>query len=281
MAARRTAHDLERAAAASRPPRAAPALGGGEALAMLVRRGLTPRLSRPDLPFPPDAAGAEAERIAERLGHYAFRLFLRGAILRGGDFGPAEASRYLSPAQARRMSEDLVELGLARPVGDGRYRLRFRARNFGGTLEWWVSRELRRRLGFDVASGVRSGAPGVGGDLDVVAAAEGKLVYLELKSSPPKHLTRAEVGAFLRRLRSLRPDLAIFAMDTALRLSDKVIPMLAGALSPGSAAAPLRLAREIWRLAPHLYAVNARQDLLENLCGAIADGLRQLGPDPP
>ena len=39
---------------------------------------------------------------------------------------------------------------------------------FGGTLEWWVGRELERTLRCDVATGVRSGAPGVGGDLDVV-----------------------------------------------------------------------------------------------------------------
>ncbi len=66
----------------------------------------------------------------------------------------------------------------------------------------------------------------MGGDFDVIAAAEGKLVYLELKSSPPKNLTVAEVGAFFDRLQVLRPDLALFVVDTALRLSDKILPML-------------------------------------------------------
>src|ERR687883_549449 len=56
------------------------------------------------------------------------------------------------------------------PAGGGRYRLRRAARTFGGTLEWWVGRELARRLGAEVETGVRSGAPGVGGDLDVVVA---------------------------------------------------------------------------------------------------------------
>jgi hypothetical protein len=53
--------------------------------------------------------------------------------------------------------------------------------------------------------------------LHVVAAAEGKLVYLELKSSPPKHLSDAEVSAFFDRLRVVRPDTTLFVMDAPLR----------------------------------------------------------------
>lgn len=250
---------------------------------MLVRRGLVPRLTEPDLPFPPDLPEEAAERLAERLGHYAFRLFLRGAILRRGAFTPAQATRYLPSERARESAEWLVEAGLAARAGRGRYRLLRPARSFGGTLEWYVARELSRRLALEVACGVRSGAAGVGGDLDVVAAAEGKLLYLELKSSPPKHIGAAEVGAFLRRVRALRPDLALFVVDTALRLSDKVLPLFAAALGRTGPRAPRprRVIRETWAVAPHLYLVNARQDLLENLCRAVADGLRALAPPPP
>ena len=283
MTRRRTAHELERSAArrAARPPSLEP--GGGEAVAMLVRRGLRPRAAPRDLPFPPDLEGPAADRIAERLGHYAFRLLLRGAILAAGPFRPQDATRYLSPDQARQVAEDLVELGLATRAPGGRYALRRRASNFGGTLEWWVGRELGRRLAVDVATGIRSGAPGVGGDLDVVAAAEGKLLYVELKSSPPKHLTAAEVAAFLRRVRSLRPDVAVFAVDTALRLGDKVLPMLRAEVGRGATApvAPRHLLRDVWRIAPSLYAVSARHDLVENVCVAIADGLVTRGPAPP
>ncbi len=245
---------------------------------MLRRRGLTPKLGRRDLPFPAEEEGPMADAVAERLGHYAFRLFLRGAILAQGPFRPQDATRYVPPAAARAMADDLVALGLARAEARDRYRLRFPARNFGGTLEWWVGRELGH-LGFDVATGLRSGAPGVGGDLDVVAVAEGKLVHVELKSSPPKHLTEAEVAAFLRRVRSLRPHVAVFAIDTALRLSDKVLPLVRTVLGPE--ASPRRLIRDTWRLAGTVYLTNARQDLIENLRAAIADGLLALGPTPP
>jgi hypothetical protein len=245
---------------------------------MLVRRGLDPHPTPPDLPFPAELPRQAADRLSERLAHYAFRLFLRGAILARGPFRPEDATRYLTPVQAGRMALELLRLGLAEPAGGGRYALRRRAGNFGATLEWWVGRELARRLSAQVETGVRTGAPGVGGDLDVVLAFEGRLAYLELKSSPPKHVTDEELRAFLRRVRSVRPHLAVLAVDTALRLGDKVLPALA-ALVPG--ARPVRLQRDNHRVAPGLYVVSARQDLVENLCLAVADGIRALSPAPP
>lgn len=247
---------------------------------MLVRRGFQPSLATLDLPFPPDVDEALAERIAERLGHYAFRLFLRGAILRRGSFSPAEASKYVEAARATEMAEELVALGMAAREEGGRYRLLHPVRNFGGTLEWYVARELRGRLGFDVAAGVKFHAPEVGGDLDVLAAAEGRLLYLEMKSSPPKHLAQDEVAAFFRRVRALRPHLTIFVVDTALRLSDKALPLLQAELG-ASAPEPRRVLREVWALTPHLYMVNAKQDLMTNVGIAIAEGWRALSPPPP
>ncbi len=282
---RRTAREIE-AAAAGRPAAAVSSSGPrSEPLLMLRRRGLDPRPSATDVPFPPGLDPVLADALAERLGHYAFRLFLRGAILRPDGFAPGQPTRYLAPAKARAMAEDLVALGIAERLPRGRYRLLRRARSFGGTLEWWLARELERRLGLEVAFGVRSGAPGVGGDLDVVASAEGKLVVLEVKSSPPKHVTLAEIRAFLRRVRAVRPDVALFVVDTALRLSDKVLPMFRDALADegggGTPAAPRRIFRETWAVTPHLYAVNAREDLLDNVCRAIAEGLRALAPPAP
>jgi hypothetical protein len=155
------------------------------------------------------------------------------------------------------------------------------AKSFGGTLEWYVARELQRRFGFDVAAGVRFHARGVGGDLDVVAAAEGKLAYLELKSSPPKNLPVRGVVAFFDRVHLLRPDLTLFVVDTALRLSDKVLPMLVAELERRrgeTKLAPRRIERELWALTPHLYAVNGRPDLTANIGRAIAQGLLALSP---
>ncbi|HEY3357862.1 MAG TPA: hypothetical protein VGQ83_31715 [Polyangia bacterium] len=278
MTPRRTARALEAAAAAARARPPAPAPPAGEVAAMLARRGLRVAPGRPDLPFPPDLAGAAAAALAAELRHYGFRLFLRGAIRDGAGFTPAQTTRYLTPAQARACAEALVALGLARRLPRGRYALSHPARTFGGTLEWYVAWELRETLGFETARGLKLRVPGVGGDLDVVAAAEGKLVYLELKSAPPKELSRGEVAAFLQRVRALRPEVAILAMDTALRLGDKVLPLLTAEL-PG--APPRRLGRDQWALTPHLYAVNAKPDLIANVSRAIAAGFLARGPELP
>lgn len=277
-------HALELEVAAAREPlpplpRPVPA---GEADAMLLRRGFVTRAQPLSTPFDPAIDGPEAEALAERLGHYAFRLFLRGAIQLPGPFSPEEATRYLDAAQARLQAEALVELGLATRHAN-RYRLRRPARSFGGTLEWYVARELRLRWGFDVVVNHKFGAPGVGGDLDLVAAAEGKLVYLELKSSPPKHLAGDEIRAFFDRVRALRPDVSLFVVDTALRLGDRVLPMLEAELRRRLPDAPPvdRVERELFALTPHLYAVNAKPDLLRNVGRAIAEGFRALAPGAP
>jgi hypothetical protein len=282
MSRRRSAREIEALAARTRAPRgtrvSAP---GNEALAMLVRRGLRPRATRRELPFPADVEGELADQLARHLGHYAFRLFLRGAIQKPDGFTPEEASAYVKPPEASALAEALVAYGIATRDVHGRYRLVRRVHSFGDTLEWYVARELRRRFGLVIAAGVKFSAPGVGGDLDIVGAVEGKLVYLELKSSPPKHLAEAEVAALFDRVVLLRPDITVFVMDTALRLSDKVILMLADELrrrQPSPAPVPCRIARELWALTPHLYAVNAKTDLVANIGRALAEGLRALAP---
>jgi hypothetical protein len=250
-------------------------------MAMLARRGLRPTKSRLDVPFRENLDEETVERLTELLGHYPFRLFLRGAILHPEGFAPQETTQYLKPAQSRTYAESLVTLGLAERMSRGRYRLLSAAKSFGGTLECYVARELRRRLGFDVAAGVRFHARGVGGDLDVVAAAEGKLAYLELKSSPPKNLEVREVVAFFDRVQMLRPDVTLFVVDTALRLSDKVLPMLVAELEQrrgGTTVVPRRIERELWALTPHLYAVNGKVDLMANVGRALSEGLLALSP---
>jgi hypothetical protein len=278
----RTARELEVDAAAEPDPSRRPAWAPlSEALGMMVRRGFAPSLGALDLPF--DAAIAEpaAAKLAEALDGYAFRLFLRGAIQRPDGFVPEEVTRFLTPAHASTLAAEAASLGLCERLPGGRYRLCKPARSFGGTLEWYVARQLRARYALDAVAGVKFHAPGIGGDLDVVAAGEGKLVVLELKSSPPKHLGAEEVRAFFDRAAALRPHVAIFAVDTALRLSDKVIPLLATALATRVApVTPRRVERELWALTPHIYAVNAKPDLIANIGRALAEGLRALSPDP-
>jgi hypothetical protein len=115
----------------------------------------------------------------------------------------------------------------------------------------------------EVETGVRSGAPGVGGDLDLVAA--------------------AEVASFVGRVRAVRPDLALFVVDTTHRLSDKALPMLVAAVARegGGMLAPRRVVRHTWMIGKGLHVANGREDLVENVCRAVAEGLRELAPGIP
>lgn len=275
-----SARELEISAAAIAPPkRRAVPLTTNEALAMLARRGLRPSNISQDVFFPLKLAEKASEQFLGQLDHYAFRIFLRGAIQKSGSFLPEETTRYLTAAQSKEYVKFLVDLGLAERTSGGRYRLTWPVQSFGGMLEWYVAHELERRFGFQVATGVKLHARGVGGDLDVVAAAEGKLVYLELKSSPPKNLTTSEIIAFFDRVFLLRPDLTLFVVDTALRLTDKVLPMLMEELMKRrykDGITPQRITPQLWMLTPHLYVVNGRRDLMANIGRAIGAGFLAL-----
>ena len=70
-------------------------------------------LPTPRTPDPRDAPvlrwgilgpGWIAHRFVEALRHYAFRLFLRGAIQHPEGFAPDDATRFLGGAPAPRMS---------------------------------------------------------------------------------------------------------------------------------------------------------------------------------
>lgn len=278
---RPTAREQELVAAAAPTTPPPPPAPPREALAMLARRGFTPTLGALDLPFDPDLPDLAAERLCASLDHYAFRLFLRGAIQHKDGFAPEEATRFLAPARAADRAAQAASLGLLARLPGGRYQLARPCASFGGTLEWYAARRLAARYALDAVAGVKFHATGVGGDLDVIAAAEGRLIVLELKSSPPKHVGDDEVGAFLDRVRALRPHVAVFAVDTALRLADKVVPLLAQvAARRGREITPRRIERELWALSPHLYVVNAKPDLIANIGRALAEGLRALSPDP-
>jgi hypothetical protein len=281
MKTKSSARDLElHAALASLPGTRSSKAPVGEAMAMLFRRGLHPENDPVKLPLPQPMTDSLADEFSEWLRHYSFRLFLRGAIQRSAGFLPSETTRYLDKAQSGYYAEVLVDLGLAEKISRNHYRLKWQARNFGSTLEWFVGRELGQKFGFDVATGIKLHVRGGRGDLDVVAAAEGKMIYIELKSSPPKNLTASEMGAFCDRLDLLRPDVALFVVDTALRLSDKVVPMLLEEfkLRSYSLQKPARVGAQLWALAPHIYAVNGSRDLMANIMKAIAAGLRSLSP---
>ena len=81
-------------------------------------------------------------------------------------------------------------MGLVEPQDTG-YRLVAAAvRSFGETLEWFVARLLEDEFHGEVLWGIRAKGCAPGGDYDVVAQIEHELLYVEAKSSQPKHINQ-------------------------------------------------------------------------------------------
>ena len=233
---------------------------------LLRRRGFRVYKKEPadDLLVP---AAVFIDRYYTLLQKYSFRLFLRDVIKHQDRFTAELLTRYSTVRTVRTYIGLLVEIGLAEAMG-GAWRLARRpVLSFGPTLEWYVAELLKRELGAEALWSVKFRRPKVGGDYDVVAALDGALIYVEVKSSPPKQIYDSEVDAFLDRVDDLSPEIAVFLMDTELRMKDKLVPMFEKALAGRAADPPevLRLERELFHIRDSVYIVNAKESLAANL----------------
>jgi len=224
---------------------------------------------------------ARRDRFYAEMQRYSFRLVLRD-LIRLGRRGvtPEELARQASLRAVRGHLRALTELGLVGPAAGGQVKLLARASSLGPTLEWFVAELLRRELGFCVGWSLPLRGGSTGGDLDVVGLAEGRLLLVEVKSGPPKHLDVSHVGAFLDRVQALVPHGAIFFEDTELRMKDKVVPMFEDALAArGVALRPRRLKREIFAVGSGLFIANAHPEALTNLSHCVGCMFREGGVD--
>ncbi len=259
-------------------------LGSGERVvrAALRRRGLVWNGERDPTPLLVPR-GRVRTRHYGLLGHYAYRLFLRDVLKHREALRLGDLTRYASPAVAARYLRFLVRAGLVVRAGRGLHRVRLPGvTSFGGTLEWYVAEVLAREFGCATAYGLRiPGAPG-GGDYDVLACADGELAYVETKSAPPRQIIDREVAAFLDRIETLGPDVALFLADTQLRMRDKLVPLFAiETARRGLGWEPVRLEREVWRVGPEVYLLNSDPDLIRNLGTCLAAHFRGRGIPVP
>lgn len=262
-----------------RPPRARLTAAETQVRAALRRRGLRWSGKRDPTPLLVPARATDRARHYALLGHYSYRLFLRDVLRQRTGLRPAALTRYVTPAVAGRYLRFLAAARLLAATGAGRWRLRDdRIVSFGGTLEWYLAELLAREYGCAAAYGLRiHGAPR-GGDYDVVACAEGEVIYIETKSAPPRQIVQAEVAAFLDRVDTLRPDLALFLADTTLCMRDKLLVLFAAEVERrGLAWEAERLERETWRVGPEVYLVNADPELGRNVGLCLAMHFRRRG----
>jgi hypothetical protein len=202
-----------------------------------------------------------------RLHKYSFRLFLRDVIKRRELFTLEDVARYATPAVTRKYLDYLLSIGLIRKKLKGYSLARGPVTSFGPTLEWYVAEVFKREFGAEAVWGVKFRRPRVGGDYDVIAKFEGSFVYLEVKSSPPKQIYDSEIAAFLDRVEDLSPGVAVFLMDTELRMKDKIVPMFEKELRKRNELPPqvTRLERELFGIRDRVFIVNAKESIVRNL----------------
>jgi hypothetical protein len=245
---------------------------------MLRRRGLDPYRKNPvhHLLFPPTFSQEEKEQFYDLFKRYSFRIFLREVLNRKGGFRVSEVVRYSSPETGRKYLRSLMNLGLAEPLKGRVYRLHsIPTASLGPTLEWFMAEVLRREFACPAFYGLRCKGTRFGGDYDVVASLEGRLLYMEVKSSPPKNIEGDEVHEFVSRLEDLIPQLAFFFVDTELRLRDKIVPFFEAEQSAqrggdqGVGLPIQRIADEIFFAPPRVYILSSKGSISRNIAACF------------
>jgi hypothetical protein len=236
----------------------------------LLRRGhLVHSLCPAELVLAPSgqASAGDREVFYQALRRYSFRLLLRDIIARRQGFTAAAVTRYASPEVTARDLEALCAMGLLKRDGETYALAGTKVASFGETLEWYVATILEREFHYATAWGIKLAGESEGCDYDVLATAGGRLLYVETKASPPKNIHEPQIRGFLDRTRRLGPDMAIFLVDTELRLEDKILVMFREVL-PEPLAQELSPAPEpqsIYRTRSGLCIANSRRDVIENL----------------
>jgi hypothetical protein len=203
----------------------------------------------------------------ELLKKYSFRLFLRDVIKQQDFFGLENVTRYATSEVTKDYLEYLRKIGLVEKVPDG-FRLSLRPiKSFGETLEWFMSETFKVEFAAEAIWGIKFKRPRVGGDYDLIAKVDGAILYMEIKSSPPKQIYQKEIIAFFDRLSDFLPEIGIFFVDTELRMKDKIVSMFEEELSMRYVHPPkiMRMEKELFQIEDKIFIVNAKDSIAANI----------------
>jgi hypothetical protein len=233
---------------------------------LLKRRGfrIFKREPADDLLLPGD------EYIAgfyEMLKKYSFRLFLREVIKHQRFFTIEQVTRYATAGVTREYLDYLRHIGLVETVSEGFQLALDPIKSFGETLEWFVAEIFKREFEAEAVWGIRFKRPKVGGDYDLIAKVDSSILYMEIKSSPPKQIYQTEISAFFDRVIDLSPEISIFFVDTELRMKDKIVPMFEEELGRRYDDAPqvVRLEKELFQIWDKMFIINAKDSIPANI----------------
>jgi len=231
--------------------------------------------------FPSDLPPFHRAHFYEMLKKYSFRLVLRDMVKHQDRFRVEDLTHYCSAKVAREYCDLLCEMGVI--IKDERERYRTRVSplySFGPTLEWFIAEMFKREFASPALYGVSVKETVSGGDYDVIAAWNNRLVYMEVKSSPPKGIEISEISTFFSRLDDLLPDVAILFNDTQLRMKDKLVVMFEEELgrrygrASGSHYPVERLVEELFHVRHRIFIINSKKDVVGNFHLCLKDYLR-------
>lgn len=251
---------------------------------LLWQRGL-PVLDHGDrtqVLLPANPSFSQTDLFYRLMRRYSFRLFLRELLQIPEGREASFLSRYCSEKTAKTYLENLSDLDVVRLHPDGSYEVVKRhVVSFGPTLEWYVSEIFQKEFLAPALFNVRLRNTQYGGDYDVITLLGEVLVYGEVKSSPPRGIELPAVAAFLDRLQDLQPHMAVFLVDTELRMLDKMVPLFAEALEKQGHFPDqwpvIRLVNELFHIRHSIYIVNSRNGIYTNLRLCLRDFLRYRG----
>jgi hypothetical protein len=213
----------------------------------------------------------------DSLRRYSFRLFLRDVIKGQGGFAGDEVKKYATEEVTEEYIQYLLSIGILQEE-EKRFMLKNGPiKSFGETLEWLLSEIFTREFRMEAIWGVKFRGRKVGGDYDLIAKLDGGLLYMEVKSSPPRQVYDREISAFWLRVQDLCPEMAVFFMDTHLRMKDKLVPMFEEELAKRyeRPSEVRRLKSEIFSIEDRVFIMNSKPSIEGNIETLLSYYLRR------
>jgi hypothetical protein len=203
----------------------------------------------------------------EMMKKYSFRLFLRDVIKHQNFFRLDDVTRFATSEVTHDYLEYITDIGLVEKESDGYKLSRTPIKSFGETLEWFMSEVFHKEFATEAIWGIRFKRPGVGGDYDLISRVDGIILYMEIKSSPPKQIYQNEISAFFDRVNDLSPEISMFFVDTELRMKDKIVLMFEEELKKRYTDSPkvTRMEKELFQILDKIFIINAKESIAANI----------------
>jgi len=207
------------------------------------------------------------EGFYEMMKRYSFRLFLRDVIKHQKSFRLEQVTRFATSEVTGEYLKYIRDIGLVEKISDGFRLSSGPIKSFGETLEWFVAEIFKREFSTEAIWGMRFKRPLVGGDYDLIAKVDGSILYMEIKSSPPKQIYHNEISAFFDRVSDLLPEISIFFVDTELRMKDKIVLMFEEELNRRYNDPPqvMRMEKELFQIQDKIFIINGKDSIAANI----------------